>query len=61
MKFQAKFINRGKQFRLVAEVIASGENLSDVLLARGLARPYASGKRQHTFYSRMAGENAPLA
>ena len=33
-------VKRGKYFRLVAEVIADGENLSDLLLAMGLAWPY---------------------
>ena len=36
-------VKRGKYFRLVAEVIADGENMSDLLLARGLARPYEAG------------------
>ena len=35
-------VARGKYFRLVAEVLAAGENLSDLLLKRGLARPYAA-------------------
>ena len=33
-------VERGKYFRLVAEVIADGENMSDLLLALGLAWPY---------------------
>ena len=39
-------VKRGKYFRLVAEVIADGVNLSDLLLASGLARPYDGGKRE---------------
>ena len=35
-------VARGKYFRLVAEVLAAGENLSDLLLKRDLARPYAA-------------------
>ena len=42
-------VKRGKYFRLVAEVIADGVNLSDLLLASGLARPYDGGKRERTF------------
>ena len=33
-------VTRGKYFRLVAEVLADGVNLSALLLERGLARPY---------------------
>ena len=36
-------VERGKYFRLVAEVIADGENMSDLLLALGLAWPYDGG------------------
>ena len=49
-------VERGKYFRLVAEVIADGENLSDVLLARGLAWPYDGGKRERKFCVDGAGE-----
>ena len=42
-------VERGKYFRLVAEVIADGENMSDVLLARGLAWPYDGGTHERTF------------
>ena len=42
-------VARGKYFRLVAEVLADGENLSDVLLAAGLAWPYDGGKRERIF------------
>ena len=36
-------VERGKYFRLVGEVIADGENMSDLLLAMGLAWPYDGG------------------
>ena len=49
-------VERGTYFRLVAEVIADGENLSDVLLARGLAWPYDGGTRERKFCVGMAGE-----
>ena len=42
-------VERGKYFRLVAEVIADEENMSDLLLKSGLARPYDGGKRERTF------------
>ena len=49
-------VERGKYFRLVAEVIADGENLSDLLLARGLAWPYGGGTRERKFCAGTAGE-----
>ena len=49
-------VEQGKYFRLVAEVIADGENMSDVLLARGLAWPYDGGTRERPFCAGMAGE-----
>ena len=42
-------VERGKYFRLVAEVIADRENMSDVLLALGLAWPYDGGTRERRF------------
>ena len=33
---ELRAVERGKYFRLVAEVIADGENMSDLLLALGL-------------------------
>ena len=42
-------VERGKYFRLVAEVVADGENMSDVLLALGLAWPYDGGTRERRF------------
>ena len=42
-------VTRRKYFRLVAEVIADGENMSDVLLEAGLVRPYDSGRRERIF------------
>ena len=40
----------------MAEMIADGENLSDMLLARGLAWPYDVGKRERPFCAGMGGE-----
>ena len=37
---------RGKHFRLVADVLVDGESLSQSLLAAGLAYPYAGGKKK---------------
>ena len=42
-------VERGKYFRLVAEVVADGENMSDLLLDLGLAWPYDGGKRESKF------------
>ena len=49
-------VERGKYFRLVAEVIADGENMSDVLLERGLAWPYDGGTRERPFCTGGKGE-----
>lgn len=39
-------VERGKYFRLVATVFADDQNVADILIARGLARPYdGRGKR----------------
>lgn len=38
-------IERGKYFRLVADVYVDGTNLTDFLIASGLALPYDGGKR----------------
>lgn len=40
-----KNISRGKYFRLVAQVLVDGRDLSELLIARGLARPYDGGHR----------------
>ena len=49
-------VERGKYFRLVGEVIADGENMSDLLLAMGLAWPYDGGTRERRFCVGVAGE-----
>ena len=49
-------VERGKYFRLVAEVVADGVKLSDVLLAAGMVRPYDGGKRERTFCVGTAGK-----
>ena len=49
-------VERGKYFRLVAEVIAAGENMSVWMLESGLALPYDGGTRERTFCAGMAGE-----
>ena len=52
-EIELRGVKRGKYFRLVAEVIADGENMSDLLLERGLARSYDGGKRGRTFCAGM--------
>lgn len=37
--------NRGKYFRIVADVYADDVNIADILLERGLAIPYDGGKK----------------
>ena len=49
-------VERGKYFRLVAEVIADGENLSVWMLESGLALPYDGGKRERKFCVDGAGK-----
>ena len=39
-------IQRGKYFRLVANVYIDGESLTDALLSNGLAYPYDGGTKQ---------------
>ena len=48
-------VERGKYFRLVAEVIADGENLSALLLKWDLARPYDDRTRGRTFCAGTGG------
>ena len=52
--FDLREVERGTYFRLVAEVIADGENLSDVLIKRGVAWPYDGGTRERRFSAGMA-------
>ena len=39
-------LQRGKYFRILAEVYIDGENLADTLISKKLARPYTGGKRR---------------
>lgn len=38
-------LDRGKYFRIVADVIVDGQNLKDILLQRGLGVNYGGGKK----------------
>ena len=49
-------VKPGKYFRLVAEVVADGENMSDVLLKRCLVCCYDGERRERSFCSAMAFE-----
>ena len=40
-----KNIERGKYFRIVADVIVDGESLADILIETGLAVPYDGGTK----------------
>ena len=44
-RIDLKNIERGKYFRVVADVIADGKNVADVLLKNNLARRYDGGKK----------------
>lgn len=39
-------IERGKYFRLLADVSINGEDLTNLLISNGYARPYDGGKRE---------------
>jgi micrococcal nuclease len=39
-------MDRGKYFRILADVYVDGENLTDLLISAGHARPYDGGKRE---------------
>jgi len=39
-------LERGKYFRILAEVYVDGQNLAEMLISKQLARPYAGGKRR---------------
>ena len=40
-------MERGKYFRIAADVIVDGENLSDLLIGAGMAIRYNGGKKTH--------------
>lgn len=42
---ELKNIERGKYFRILADVYIDGERLAKELIDKGLARPYSGGKR----------------
>ena len=44
-KINLKNIQRGKYFRIVADVIVDGENLGNILVESGMAILYAGGKK----------------
>ena len=42
-----KNMERGKYFRIAADVIVDGESLADILIEAGMAKKYASSKKIH--------------
>ena len=42
-----KNMERGKYFRIAADVIVDGENLADILIEAGMAVKYNGGKKTH--------------
>lgn len=46
-RIDLKNLQRGKYFRIVADVIADGINVTELLLKRGLAVPYDGGHKDH--------------
>ena len=45
-----KNMERGKYFRIAADVIVDGENLADMLIEAGVAIRYDGGKKTHKWY-----------
>jgi endonuclease YncB( thermonuclease family) len=41
-------IERGKYFRIIADVFVDGKNLAEILLEKGLAKPYSHRVKQHS-------------
>ncbi len=48
-KIELKHLNRGKYFRITADVFIDGENLADSLLAAGLAKIYAGKSKKQSW------------
>ena len=44
-----KNIERGKYFRIVADVFVDGDSLADELIEAGMAVPYDGGKKTHNW------------
>jgi len=44
-----KNMERGKYFRIAADVFADGENLADILIDAGMAIRYEGGKKTHNW------------
>ena len=42
-----KNVERGKYFRIAADVFVDGENLGDMLIESGMAVSYDGGKKSH--------------
>tara|TARA_Y100000296_G_scaffold72121_1_gene88250 strand:+ start:448 stop:972 length:525 start_codon:yes stop_codon:yes gene_type:complete len=45
-RIDLKNIQRGKYFRIVADVIVDGRNLTDILLEKGMGYPYDGGTKK---------------
>jgi len=48
-KIDLKNMERGKYFRIAADVFADGENLADMLIESGMAVRYEGGKKTHNW------------
>ena len=46
-QIELKNMERGKYFRIAADVIVDGENLADILIEAGMAVRYDGGKKTH--------------
>ena len=46
-QIELKNMERGKYFRIAADVIVDGENLADMLIEAGMAIRYDGGKKTH--------------
>ena len=48
-KIDLKNMERGKYFRIAADVFADGESLADILIEAGMAIRYEGGKKTHNW------------
>ena len=46
-QIELKNMERGKYFRIAADVIVDGENLADMLVEAGVAVRYDGGRKNH--------------
>lgn len=58
-RIDLKNIQRGKYFRVIADVIVDGKSVGDVLIKNNLARRYDGGKKSTASWCEGNGERVP--